>query len=251
MELSKSKFSIYSSLSSAKMRRKHGLFAVEGEKSVEDTLSSFTLEALICESGHVPGYASGRNVLEVSSDTMRRLSSLTTPPHVMAIYRLPAAEEPADLRVKERLYMVLDGVQDPGQPRHDREDLPLVRHQHDFRLTKYRGHLQSEMRAVHYGIDSEGTGRLLRPETPVRRQSGHAVYGTLLEGDDIFSAELGDKGFIMMGNEGNGISPALRAEITAPLYIPPANADHGESLNVAIAAAVTLSQFAAAGYRRR
>lgn len=251
MELSKSKFSIYSSLSSAKMRRKHGLFAVEGEKSVEDTLSSFALEALICESGHVPGYASGRNVFEVSSDTMRRLSSLTTPPHVMAIYRLPAAEEPADLRVEERLYMVLDGVQDPGNLG------TIVRTCHWFGInTIYASRNTVDIfnpKCVQSTMGSIARVRVVycdlkrlfadNPDMP--------VYGTLLEGDDIYSAELDDKGFIMMGNEGNGISPALRAEITAPLYIPPANADHGESLNVAIAAAVTLSQFAAARYRRR
>lgn len=70
------------------------------------------------------------------------------------------------------------------------------------------------------------------------------VYGTLLEGKSIYQTKLEEKGFIIMGNEGKGISLPLREKITHPLLIPPYNpSDHSESLNVAIATAVTIALF--------
>ena len=245
MELSKSKFSTYSSLASAKMRRKHGLFAVEGEKSVEDTIDAFSIEALICESGHVPPYATGRPVYEVSSDTMRRLSSLSTPPRVIAIYRLPEPTDPDNLPIEKRLYMVLDGVQDPGNLG------TIVRTCHWFGIYTIFASMNTvdifNPKCVQSTMGSIARVRVVYCdlERLFKNNPVMPVYGTLLEGMDIYRAELGDKGFIVMGNEGKGISPELRKSITNPLFIPPANADHGESLNVAIAAAVTLSQFAA------
>ena len=71
------------------------------------------------------------------------------------------------------------------------------------------------------------------------------VYGTLLDGEDIYRQELSTEGIIVMGNEGNGISPAVRELITHLLLIPNFNANNetAESLNVAIATAITCSEF--------
>ena len=70
------------------------------------------------------------------------------------------------------------------------------------------------------------------------------VYGTLLNGDNIYEASLSASGFIIMGNEGKGISAPIRNMVTSPLLIPPYDSgNHSESLNVAVATAVVLSQF--------
>ena len=74
------------------------------------------------------------------------------------------------------------------------------------------------------------------------------VYGTLLEGGNMYhEGAIADKskGVIIMGNEGNGISPAVRKLITHPLRIPsyPADAETSESLNVGIATAIVLAEF--------
>ena len=71
------------------------------------------------------------------------------------------------------------------------------------------------------------------------------VYGTLLDGQDIYRQELSSEGIIVMGNEGNGISEAVRPLITHRLLIPNFNphAATAESLNVAIATAITCSEF--------
>ena len=70
------------------------------------------------------------------------------------------------------------------------------------------------------------------------------VYGTLLDGEDIYKQPLSKNGLIVMGNEGNGISEAVRSRITRQLLIPSfSQGDTTESLNVAIATAITCSEF--------
>lgn len=245
MELSKSKFNVYSSLGSAKMRRKHGLFTVEGEKSVSDTLGLFDAEAVICLKEKAESFARcACNLYVVTEPEMRKLSNLSTPSSAMAIYRLPESGHDDDIRVPaDRLYMVLDGVQDPGNLG------TIIRTCHWFGIYRiFASHdtvdvfnpktIQSTMGSVaKVRVDYVDLASLFEANRNL------PVYGTLLEGKDIFKAELSACGFILMGNEGKGISPALRTFITDPLLIPPAGPDHSESLNVAIAAAVTIAQF--------
>ena len=74
---------------------------------------------------------------------------------------------------------------------------------------------------------------------------GCPVYGTLLDGEDIYTQPLSSDGIIVMGNEGNGISPEVRQLVTNKLLIPNFNKNSktAESLNVAIATAITCSEF--------
>jgi TrmH family RNA methyltransferase len=71
------------------------------------------------------------------------------------------------------------------------------------------------------------------------------VYGTLLDGEDIYHYPLTERGIIVLGNEGNGISEEIRKLVTDKLLIPDFNnsPDRAESLNVAIATAITCSEF--------
>ena len=77
------------------------------------------------------------------------------------------------------------------------------------------------------------------------RNNSLPVFGTLLEGENIYKAELPKNGFIVMGNEGKGISPDIQKLITHKLFIPnyPTNSQTSESLNVAVAAAIVCSEF--------
>jgi TrmH family RNA methyltransferase len=70
------------------------------------------------------------------------------------------------------------------------------------------------------------------------------VYGTFLDGENIYTQELSQQGLIVMGNEGNGISDAVRARVTHKLLIPDFHkGPTADSLNVAIATAITCSEF--------
>lgn len=248
MDLSKSKASVLSSLSSKKMREKHGLFIVEGCKSVTDTLGFFDLDCVVATKDWIDGHPEimvryGNRLLTATSATIRKISSLSTPSDVMAVYRIPDKTNVSEIDA-DKLYIVLDGVQDPG-------NLGTIVRTADW-----------------FGVDtifaSEDTVDVFNPKT-VQSTMGSLcrvkvvytdllrlfdenqrmpVYGTLLEGEDIFSAELKKSGFIVMGNEGNGISSGVKTKISCPLYIPPYNPkSHGESLNVAIATAITLASF--------
>ena len=77
------------------------------------------------------------------------------------------------------------------------------------------------------------------------QQCNTPIYGTLLDGKNIYEQELGNNGFIVMGNEGKGLSPTIRNLVTKKLFIPnyPIGAKTTESLNVAIATSIVCSEF--------
>ena len=74
---------------------------------------------------------------------------------------------------------------------------------------------------------------------------GTPVYGTLLDGNNIYEQELENKGLLIMGNEGNGLTPEIREKLNARLYIPsyPKDSETSESLNVGVATAILCAEF--------
>lgn len=247
MELSKNKLGIFSSLSSLKMRRKHSLFIVEGEKAVKDSLSCFTPHAIICRSDFHTDLPAGLPVYQASESDMRRISNLTTPSGIAAVFKLPDKDvNISELEVEgNELYLLLDGVQDPGNLG------TILRTCHWFGVRKIFASRDTadlfNPKTVQATMGSLGRVEVIYCDLAalIRRFPEMPVYGTLLEGRPIYGEPLSDGGFIVMGNEGNGISDEIRDLITVPINIPPAGREHGESLNVAIATAVTLSQFRA------
>lgn len=218
-------------------RQAEGLFAAEGEKLVGELLASdFRVREV---------YRVGENV---SAAEMGRISFLRTPTPVLAVAEIPSF--PASGRVAAGgLCLALDDVQDPG-------NLGTI-----IRLADWFGVrdvycspatvdcwspkvVQATMGAilrvrVHYGPLSEWLG-----DAGAR---GIPVYGTFLEGDNIYKCGLSpDKGIVVMGNEGRGVSAEIAARVTRKLYIPPYPPEAGptsESLNVATATGIVLSEF--------
>lgn len=251
-ELSKTKLSLYSSLGNRKYRLRHGLFIVEGEKSVSDTLGHYDLDALIVRKDYEPCMVRlteipKEKVYETNSAGMDKISSLSTSSSVVAVYRLPsAALERGDVigKLPDNLYLMLDGIQDPGNLG------TIVRTAHWFGIKRI--------------FASRDTADIFNPKTiqstmgslakvmvtycdlakVIEANEDLPVYGLLLDGENINRANLGKNGFIVMGNEGKGISPEIRRKVTDKLLIPPYNpSDHSESLNVAIATGITLAAF--------
>ncbi len=248
MELSKSKQSIYSQLSKRKMRERYGLFLVEGYKSVGDTIGLFEIEAVIAVTGTMipDNWKCAGKIFEVTPATIKKISSLSTPPEVVAIFHIPDNNSQHNIPGPDqnKLYLLLDGIQDPGNMG------TIVRTAHWFGIDRIYASKDTvdiyNPKTIQSTMGSLGKVEVIYCDLAALISScpEFPVYGTLLEGENIYKATLKEHGFIIMGNEGNGISERLRLLVSSPLLIPPYhNENHPESLNVAIATAVTLSQF--------
>lgn len=249
MEISKTKASLLATLSSKKMREKHKLFLAEGAKCVLDMLGAFELVNLIASDGWLEyhGAPHGINpvtILTAGEDILKKISSLSTPPEVIAVFRLPSDDNSDITLEKNDLNLMLDGIQDPGNLG------TIIRTADWFGFDKVI--CSKDTVDVYNPKTIQSTmGSLKRVkvyytdiESLLKNSSIKYIYGTLLEGENIFKKNLSQTGVIIMGNEGKGLSKAIRNLITDPLFIPPTREDaHGESLNVAIATAITIAQF--------
>ncbi len=249
MELSKTKASIIASLGSRKMRRRHSLFVAEGEKCVSDTLGAFRLDCLVATHGWLSTHPSPEGVapekiMTCSPETMRKISSLSTPSEVIAVFHMPYDDGEAPAYDPSVLNLLLDGIQDPGNLG------TIIRTADWFGIkTIYCSKDTVDLfnpKTIQATMGSLKRVQVVYTDLPGLLLSNHEsnVYGLQLDGKDIFQSQLQSKGAIVMGNEGNGISDEIRALVTNPLLIPPTNpSSHPESLNVAVATAITLAEF--------
>ena len=233
------------SLEMKKNRKREGLFVAEGPKVVGDLLSRFRLHSVFATDEWTGGDSIGADVrLErVDDDTLRRLSFLQHPQQVVAVMEMNK-EEKVEVDA-DRLTIMLDGVQDPG-------NLGTI-----IRIADWFGIdsiICSPDTADAYNpkVVQATMGSLGRvsvtyaPLVPLLSSlpADMPIYGTLLDGKDIYQKELTRHGVIIMGNEGNGISDEVRAMVTHPLLIPRfRQGESAESLNVAVATAITCSEF--------
>lgn len=227
--ISRNKIKLIRSLETRKGREKSGLFIAEGPKVVGDLQKAgFQPEMIIDDEADV-----------------RQVSFLQHPQGIVGIFHIPETDAD-DKPDTSKLSLALDGVQDPGNVGtiiriadwFGIEDLYCSHQTADCWNPKV---VQATMGSiarvrVHY-TDLVSLVDALPDDFP--------VYGTLLEGKDIYQSELSNRGLIVMGNEGNGISEALRNRITNALLIPnyPKGRATADSLNVAIATAITCAEF--------
>ena len=233
------------SLEMKKNRKREGLFVAEGPKVVGDLLSRFRLHSVFATDEWTGGDSIGADVRveRVDDDTLRRLSFLQHPQQVVAVMEMNK-EEKVEVDA-DRLTIMLDGVQDPG-------NLGTI-----IRIADWFGIdsiICSPDTADAYNpkVVQATMGSLGRvsvtysPLVPLLSSlpAEMPIYGTLLDGKDIYQKELTRHGVIIMGNEGNGISEEVRAMVTHPLLIPRfRQGESAESLNVAVATAITCSEF--------
>lgn len=251
-DISKAKISLAANLASRKFRRKEGLFVAEGKKCVADTLGRFDLEYLAASKEWLGSHEDltagleGR-VYEASENDLRKMSSLMTPPDVVAVYKLPRqrdVEEILATPLPSGLYLMLDSIQDPGNLG------TILRTAHWFGMTHiFASPMTADIynpKTVQSTMGSIASVQVDYIDLPllISRYPDMPVVGLQLFGRDIFTTSLPKKGFIVMGNEGNGLSPSMQGMLTLGLTIPPTNpASHPDSLNVAVATAITIAQF--------
>ncbi len=246
--MTKNEIQFVKSLTDKRAREAHGLFVAEGRKLVSEILASgFTVRDLF-HTGSCDGFAVGSRV---SDRDMERISCLKTPSDCLAVVEIPRHE----LRVGDlagNLVLALDRVQNPG-------NLGTI-----IRLADWFGIgdvVCSADSADCYNpkVIQATMGAILRvrvhyTDLPLflsgAREAGMPVYGTMLDGENIYSAALSPGGVVVMGNEGAGLSEPVAALLTRRLFIPPfpAHRAGSESLNVAVATAVTCSEFRRRSY---
>ncbi|MCK9343245.1 MAG: RNA methyltransferase [Massilibacteroides sp.] len=247
--ISKAKIKYIQSLEKKKFRLKYGVFVAEGNKMVADMLEAGFDCALIAAK---PSWMAQQGdikvdeLIEADNEDLHKASFLVHPQDVLGVFRIPEWDL-SPVEGKIQLLLALDGIQDPG-------NLGTI-----IRLADWFGlsdivcsmdtvdvfnpkTVQATMGAlahvkVHY-VDMEV---FLDKE----KAEGVPIYGTTLDGDNMYTKTLTSTGIIVMGNEGQGIRPSILQRINEKLFIP--NYANGrssaESLNVAIATAVVCAEF--------
>ena len=241
------------SLQQTRHRRATGLFAIEGTRAVTDTLGLFHTEMILATPAWLGSDAAkairhtAAPVLSVSESEMERISAMKTPQGVVVVCRIPARETPADLGTHS-LVLALDDVQNPG-------NLGTIIRVADWFGVRTILASRNTVDAFNPKVVQATMGALARVEVHYvdladtlakAATAGTAICGTLLDGENIYRSQLPAAGIVVMGNEGNGLSQQVRALLTHRLLIPPypaADADSVESLNVAMATGIVLSEF--------
>lgn len=246
--ISKAKIKYIKSLQHKKIRNSEGVFVAEGHKVVGDLLTNYRAKIIVATSEWIKAndIINSDEIIEVTEDELSRVSFLQHPQMVLAIFQVFKYSDPIIKDNDDNLYLALDGVQDPGNLG------TIIRIADWFGITDI--YCSNDTADIYNSKVVQATmGSIARVRlhyTDLKKFIGslppkYPVYGTLLEGTDIYKEELSANGIIVMGNEGNGISPEIRKMINRKLLIPnyPAGRETAESLNVAIATAVTCAEF--------
>ena len=245
--LTKNQIKWVHSLELKKNRKKEGLFVAEGPKVVGDLQRAGYRAHTIFSTTERP------NAQLVTDDELRKLSFLQHPQEVLAVFKINLSPKLGDDKGLNNgssssdlngLSLALDGVQDPGNLG------TIIRIADWFGIqTIYCSEDTADCynpKVVQATMGSLAHVHIIYTDLEALIKSAHCpIYGTLLDGQNIYEQQLSSEGIIVMGNEGNGISPAIRQLVTHKLLIPNYNTsgETAESLNVAIATAITCAEF--------
>lgn len=237
--VSKNQIKLITSLQQKKFRKEHKLFFAEGKKVIQELIhSNFSLEYLFSTAAVFPGI-DPKKILTISETELKKISALTTPNDCLAVFKQPESKSinPSGLIV------ALDDIRDPG-------NLGTI-----IRLCDWFGITEL--------VCSEETADIYNPKVVQATMGSIArvnvnyvnlekfinetqlpVFGTFMDGENIYKSTLPKEGIIIMGNEANGISPEIEKAVKNRLTIPRfGDLQQTESLNVATATAIILSEF--------
>ena len=255
--ISKNKIKYIRSLELKKNRNKEGKFVAEGFKVVDDLLALQPADLIVATAEWLRGkhLAPLTEVIEVTEEELKKVSFLQHPQQVLAVFKQDSNNSQEEAEEKNfgfsnintsELNLALDGVQDPGNLG------TIIRIADWFGITHI--YCSQDTADVYNPKVVQATmGSIARVKVEYGNLLGLVeslpadvpVYGTLLDGDNIYQQQLENRGLIVMGNEGKGISPALAKKVNRRLLIPnfPEGRATADSLNVAIATAITCSEF--------
>lgn len=250
--VSKNVTKLVQNLEKKKFREKYQLFKIEGEKMVEELLrSNFKTEYLFA----LEEWANrNKNCLDfnklqiVTESEMKSLSDFQSLPDVMAVASIPDSAHPTADEINQELVLLLNGIQDPG-------NLGTIFRVADWFGIKYII-CDKECASIYNSKAVQASMGAIFRVKPIYVENGadwlskhknknYRTFGTFLEGENIYKTALPERGVIIMGNEGHGISREIETMTDTKITIPSfSNSDfHSESLNVGVATGIILSEF--------
>jgi len=238
MRITKNHLKLITSLNQKKYRIKNNLFIAEGTKVIHEFLnSSLELEQLFCVDD-----SDYKNVVEktnISEAVLKKLSSLKTPNNALALFKIPEMKP----LLNSGLILALDDVNDPG-------NLGTI-----IRLCDWFGVEQlicskNTVDCYNTKVVQATMGSLTRVSVVYidlelyLEKSDLPKYATLMNSDSVYKTKLPENAILVMGNEANGISESILKLLNQSVSIPRfGNSQETESLNVATATAILLSEF--------
>lgn len=237
--VSKNQIKLINSLQQKKYRIEHQLFIAEGVKVIQELLQSkIVLEHLFAtEESFSPFDIQAKT--EISSQEMKKISVLSTPSSCLALFKIPTPKKPET----SGLIVALDAIRDPG-------NLGTI-----VRLCDWFGVTQivcsnETVDLYNPKVVQATMGSIARVKVnyldlkTFLSESSASIFGTFMDGKNIYKEDLPEEGIIVFGNEANGISTEIEKIINNRIAIPQfGTIQETESLNVATATAIVLSEF--------
>lgn len=236
--VSKNQIKLINSLQQKKYRKLHNLFIAEGKKVIQELIdANFSLEHLFVTKENL--FDSKYNFELISDNDLKKISALTTANDCLAVFKI----KEVNFKVSSGLELALDNIKDPGNMG------TIIRLCDWFGISKI---VCTEETVDIYNpkVVQATMGSLARVEVLYTNLADYLkttdleIFGTFMEGKNIYKQELPARGIIVMGNEANGISTDIENLVTQKINIPRfGSLQQTESLNVATATAVILSEF--------
>ena len=236
-------------LSMKKYRDLNHQFVGEGPKVCRDLLGKTVVETVLCTDEFDASGFPADKVIPVGEEDLRRISFLQHPQQVLCIFRQMEPAITVDevvVQSKDHLTLVLDGVQDPGNMGTIIRIADWFGVEHIICSHQCADVWNSKVVQATMGSIARVTVHYADLEQVLcDKPSDVPVYGTFLDGEPLGKHPLTQGGLLVMGNEGKGISDALRPYIGHPILIPnyPDGRATADSLNVAIATAIMCHEF--------
>ena len=239
MNLSKNHIKLITSLQQKKYRQKHKLFVAEGVKVVRELLHSSLQVSQLFVTDDFETDVAFESVVTVTDKELRKISQLKTPNKVLGVFKIPDFTEVSN----GGLIIALDAINDPG-------NLGTI-----IRLCDWFGVSQlvcslNTVDCYNQKVVQASMGSLTRVNIvyqdliPFLQQSKSPSYIADMDGENVYNTSLPKEAILIMGNEANGVSEVVKNCIDAKIAIPRfGDVQETESLNVATATAILLSEF--------
>lgn len=235
--LSKSQIKLITSLKQKKYRQQYGFFVVEGVKTIKELLqSNLVLYALYTTESF---NSNAKDEVLISETDLKRISFLTTPNKALAVFKIP---QPKPVEANG-LMVALDDVRDPG-------NLGTIIRLCDWFGVKELICSNETVDCFNPKVVQATMGSLTRVNiiyvdlVQFLKDTKLPIYGAFMDGESVYNKQLPKNGILVMGNEANGVSQEIEKIITDKISIPRfGELQATESLNVATATAILLSEF--------